>query len=87
MDRNKAITLGQIDYRLQSACGLCAHGNFNGQTWGTCNKHSYKHEKHTGDVRQLSIHFTGVCPDFERCEVASSSIEHYAPFFKDTSQE
>jgi hypothetical protein len=33
--------------------------------WGVCRKHTYEHEKHTENPRQLSIHLLGSCRFFE----------------------
>jgi hypothetical protein len=33
-----------------------------GYGWGTCALHHYKHGKHTGAPRQMSIYHAGWCP-------------------------
>ena len=65
MDENKwtKITSVEIDYKLNQTCMLCRHSNFPSPSsdWGTCRLHKYKHKKHTGELREMSIHKSGVC--------------------------
>lgn len=65
MDANKRLKLVEIDYTLE-ACGVCAHSSFSSREaeFGTCGLHQYDHQKHSGPVRDLSVHRCGRCPDF-----------------------
>lgn len=66
MDANKRLELLNIGYAIQGTCGICVHGQFQpGSSFGTCAIHEYKHLKHTGDKRQLSVYAHGRCPKFE----------------------
>jgi len=64
-DENKFAKLQEIGYTIPMTCALCEFSNFPGlrAVWGTCNKHKYKHLKHTGPERGVSIHRTGCCVD------------------------
>lgn len=63
-DVNKFKKLRDINYTIR-ACAVCIHGDFyHKQDWGTCSKHLYKHAKHTGDLRGVSIVRYGSCSDF-----------------------
>lgn len=65
MDVNKLKVLKQIEYKLVECCDLCIYGDFKqGQDFGTCKKFLYKHLKHTGEKRKLSIHKLGICNDY-----------------------
>lgn len=66
MDKNKLEQLKAIGYKIQRVCGFCEHARLSMDGWGTCARktHSYQHEKHTEEERQLSIHQFGTCPDF-----------------------
>jgi hypothetical protein len=61
MDANKKRKLTDLGYRVLDTCGRCMHGQFKGYEWGTCQKHTYQHQKHSYKVRQLSIHRSGYC--------------------------
>ena len=64
MDANKKKKLQQIGYRYPNVCKNCASSTFGkGQSWGTCHKHQYNHQKHTDAVRQLSVNAFGICGD------------------------
>ena len=65
MDENKLKVLQGVGYKVNPCCGLCKHGWFPQNDWGTCEIHKYAHLKHTGVSRQLSIHKYGSCPKFE----------------------
>lgn len=65
MDANKLKVLREVGYQIPGVCGLCRHGAFPKNNWGTCNVTTYSHQKHTGDDRQLSIHKFGSCPKFD----------------------
>lgn len=69
MDANKRTKLTEIGYSVVSRiCGLCDHfhhGTFTNQNlFGTCKMHLYRHLKHD-DLRELSVHQFGGCPDWE----------------------
>jgi len=67
MDANKLKVLQDIDYTIRAVCGNCA--NFIGawkaikNGFGTCvlGDYTYQHNKHTGQKRELSVHFSGSC--------------------------
>lgn len=65
MDANKLQVLQDLPYTIPKTCGLCLHGEFPQNDWGTCQVTQYEHQKHTGDARQLSILRFGSCPKFE----------------------
>lgn len=74
MDANKLIMLRAIGYKINKCCGLCKHGTFPNNNWGTCKIHKYKHIKHTGEERELSINKFGYCNSyFSECELGSFS--------------
>jgi len=69
MDANKLEVLKAVGYQVGPACGLCVHGRFApGQDFGTCALHTYRHLKHSGPGRELSVNRLGHCPDFEMSE-------------------
>ena len=67
MDANKTQELRRVGYQIVPTCGMCQHGqDFSfGLPFGTCAIQTYQHQKHTGPVRQLSVHRSGWCPKFE----------------------
>ena len=83
MDNNKLKVLREIGYRIMPTCGDCVWAEFPQDDWGTCGLHDYQHEKHTGEKRQLSIHKSGNCPQFEVATLAH--LSHFAEFFDDGS--
>lgn len=62
MDQNKAVKLHEIEYAMQPTCRLCKFSMLNGD-WGTCINNTYYHDKHK-EVRLLSVHASGWCPEF-----------------------
>jgi len=65
LDKNKLKVLQSLPYVIREVCGLCKHAKIGIDSyWGTCNIITYKHEKHTGENRQLSIHMFGSCHKF-----------------------
>ena len=68
MDADKLRVLHEIQYGVSRVCGLCRFGWFPNNDWGTCEQHTYEHEKHVPGRRQLSIHKFGSCPRFELAE-------------------
>jgi len=65
MDANKLAELKQLAYTIPQTCGLCRHGQFPNDDWGTCEIHTYAHQKHTAAQRHLSIYKGGTCAKFE----------------------
>ena len=75
MDADKLRKLKEIDYRMLLVCALCRHSCFHHNDWGTCSKHSYRHQKHTDSKRDLSVSKFGTCPDFEVDSVKMATLE------------
>lgn len=65
MDSNKRLELQKIGYEIPGTCGICKHGTFPKDSFGSCAIHTYQHLKHTGDRRQLSVYAHGRCDKFE----------------------
>ncbi len=65
MDLNKLQHLRSIGYKVAKVCGLCKHGRFPSNTWGTCAIQTYQHQKHSDSVRELSITVFGSCQKWE----------------------
>jgi len=65
VDSNKRLKLLDIGYRIAGTCGICQHGMFANDSFGTCSLHTYQHLKHTGDARQLSVYAHGRCSEFQ----------------------
>ena len=84
MDANKLKKLQDIDYTIVPTCGTCVHSFFSNSNsdWGVCVKHYYKHEKHTGDSRKLSINRSGSCGQYTLCENKEYEMLHYREFMK-----
>lgn len=61
MDSNKKKKLQEIEYRIVQSCGTCVDADLSPDGWGVCKIFKYKHKKHTGEERQLSINQYGVC--------------------------
>lgn len=76
MDSNKLALLKQVGYAVSRCCYFCKHaGPFKLNTiWSTCLKHKYRHLKHTGDLRQMSIVKFGVCSSFEPNDAAKVEL-------------
>ena len=69
MDKNKLQELRDIGFVIKRTCKSCSHSLISqNDCWGVCLKHKYKHLKHTGDPRSLSIHETGCCGDYDMKE-------------------
>lgn len=80
MDENKRQKLFEIDYTINPACGMCVHSKIDGgEDFGVCNKHEYKHLKHIGSPRKLSILRYGSCPDYTQ----AADYERYMHGFKE----
>ena len=80
MDANKLKVLRDLPYSIQKTCGLCVHGVFPSNDWGTCQAHTYDHLKHTGEARQLSIFRYGSCPSFKLHEPLLTTIGAFKEF-------
>lgn len=62
MDTNKLKKLKEIGYVIPQTCDTCLHANIKpGQDFGECGLISFRHLKHTTDVRDLSIYRGGNC--------------------------
>lgn len=86
MDKNKLDKLHEIDYVIQTCCGICDHfrrPQYNmGLNFGTCKIHSYKHLKHTGEERELSVFESGWCKSFKMNERVELLLLHWKEFVK-----
>jgi hypothetical protein len=81
MDGNKFQKLIDVGYRIQDVCAFCKHSDLTEKDcWGTCKKHQYKHRKHSGDDRDMSINAFGKCMYFEADESKMSKLGRYAEF-------
>lgn len=79
-DENKFETLRSLPYVVQKVCGLCKHGVFPNNDWGSCSNTAYQHKKHTGDVRQVSIVKAGSCSNFELDETKATTLGAHREF-------
>jgi hypothetical protein len=81
VDSTKLKVLQALPYRILPVCGLCKHGWFPKNDWGTCERNTYPHEKHSGPPRQLSIHKFGSCWKFSRKDNLSylSGFREFGP--------
>lgn len=80
MDANKAQKLRDIRYAWAETCENCEFSNIANMTeFGVCTKYTYKHLKHSGDERQLSISRFGWCPSWAPSERYSRSVSSF-PF-------
>ena len=78
MDQNKAQKLRDVSYRMVDTCQSCVYGNFSdGNLFGSCNLHTYRHLKHTGAERPLSISKTGTCYAHEEDELHNIHTSHF----------
>jgi hypothetical protein len=80
MDKNKLQKLREIGYTLRNCCANCEHGMFPSNNFGTCSVHKYRHLKHTGELRDLSIHKYGCCPDHKLDEYFKHEIDTFIEF-------
>lgn len=82
MDENKLKKLKSLGYEIKACCDLCMHGDFHPkQDFGVCLTHKYKHQKHTGDARCMSIHRNGVCnKGYKADEYKMSALGTYGQF-------
>lgn len=82
MDVNKEKKLSEIEYSIQECCGLCKYAHISLDGWGICNLHKYKHAKHTGEERQLSINQFGYCAKFVLDEYKTHDLHAYSKFLQ-----
>lgn len=80
MDANKLSRLQEINYRVCKVCGLCQHGNFPNNEWGTCDLYNYEHLKHSKVLRELSINRSGLCDHFDLDEIKATELGAYKGF-------
>lgn len=80
MDANKLQVLRDLPYTIKPVCGLCEHGVFPNNEWGTCQVQQYDHQKHTGPARQLSIVKYGSCPKFKADPVKTAPLALFQEF-------
>ena len=78
MDGNKLEKLRAIEYAINKACGNCAFGNFRETgSFGDCHQFHYRHLKHSGDLRYLSVNRYGVCPEWQRGDNLTKEWEEF----------
>lgn len=86
MDGNKLKVLQDAGYYIGPACGICEHGVFTGRSmFGTCAVLTYKHAKHTGPERQLSVNQFGRCraDKYKFDASAASALATWLDFLKE----
>jgi hypothetical protein len=83
MDENKLNLLKVINYEMVRCCGICVHGEFNNRhsDFGTCQVNTYRHKKHSGDKRYLSINRFGKC-NTDEFELDEAKLTTYGDFAK-----
>ena len=74
MDKNKLEKLKDIKYMIQDCCGICVYADLSSDGWGTCTRHTYKHQKHVGEERQVRINQYGVCVNFKLSDSSYESL-------------
>lgn len=82
MDENKDKQLAEISYKVHRTCGQCKHFKPGHGDFGTCNLFKYKHLKHTGEERQLSVNRYGSCSKFEMNPAALMMLGLYDKYLK-----
>lgn len=83
-DENKFAKLEEVNYTIRPCCFLCKHGTFyTFALWGTCAKHTYKHKKHTGNDRQMSINIIRSCDDYDGDDNKINELGNFVEFYKD----
>lgn len=80
MDANKLSRLQEINYRFCKVCGLCQHGNFPNNEWGTCDLYSYELLKRGKLLKELSINKFGSCAHFDLDEMKATELGAYKVF-------
>lgn len=83
MDSEKFKVLKGIGYVVKETCSTCIHANIRaGAMFGTCEKHSYDHQKHSGPPRQLSINRSGWCPDYVPSATRETELHRFSEFLE-----
>ena len=83
MDANKLKVLQEIGYKINPSCETCAHSNLGVRgTWGTCDRHTYQHLKHSEETSQLSTHRLGWCPQWavDEAKIATLGLHGFREF-------
>ena len=82
MDKNKLQKLREIEYTIKECCGICAHSAFykNPSDWSMCAVITYNHQKHTEELRQLSINKYGWCSKFKKSKYLN--LEKFKEFME-----
>lgn len=76
MDENKLAKMKEVGYKHMACCLTCKYSNINpGCIWGTCKLYTYKHKKHTGHEREMSVMVTGSCPAWDGDEEKRDALE------------
>lgn len=84
-DENKFEKLRSIGYRIPITCGLCIHGPWPAEVWGTCDLHKYQHlrQDNPNEGRGISVHVSGTCssaaPDPNMFKSLGAHIEFLEP--------
>lgn len=87
MDPKKLAVLRSLPYRILPTCGLCLNADIRrGEAFGTCQRHSYEHVKHR-ELRQLSIHRSGTCPDFSWDQMQVRDLERFSELVSNQKKE
>lgn len=86
MDENKQQALWEMSYHIDPCCGLCRHGAFPNNDWGTCQMSYYVHLKHSeteaNPERHVSIHKMGACPSFEASAPKLYQLGAFSQYWK-----
>lgn len=82
MDTNKLAALKALPYVINPVCGLCKHGKFPNDDWGSCEATKYDHLKHSDATRDISIHKYGSCPNFEEEPKRVGMLARFQEFFE-----
>lgn len=62
-DPIKLATLQLAGYSITPSCAICVHGIFKpGSSWGSCQRLSYQHLKHT-EIKPPSVFSAGCCDE------------------------
>ncbi len=82
MDKNKLTILRRIGYTIPKSCGLCIHSTFStpSSPFGTCEVYNYKHEKHIGTERDLTIYRHGFCEESFSPDSSLSELGEWREF-------
>lgn len=64
MDANKADVLHAVGYKVFPTCSRCTFFRRSDSMFGECSANKYKHLKHSGGERLLSVMAGGGCDSF-----------------------